>query len=95
LYSNNIASGAGTITVMAAPQSWTPEDPGLLFLTSPSSGWTQIALNNATQNYVTQAFTMGGANCTSALTRLIARGNRTNTGSLNATISVEIAAKDE
>jgi len=67
-----------------------------VFLTNPSSGSAQVPVTNATQNpgYVTAPFTMGGANCTSAMTRLIARGNRTASGGLNATISVEISAKD-
>jgi hypothetical protein len=96
VHSHAIASGAGTITIMAAPQSWTPEDPGLTFLTTPSTGWTQLALSNATLSpgFVTTNFIVGNANCTSAMTRLIARGNRTNTGTLNALISVAFSVKD-
>jgi hypothetical protein len=97
IHFHNIGSGVGTITIMAAPQSWTPEDPGLTFLTAPSTGWTQIPpLTNTSPNpgYVTANFIMSGTNCTSAMTRLIARGTRTTAGNLSAIISVAFSAKD-
>jgi hypothetical protein len=96
VHSLNIGAGVGQINIYAAQQSWTPEDPGLPFLTNAASWVLATALSSTTQTpgSVAAPLTMGGSNCLGAMTRLIARGNRTAAGSLNATITVEIVAKD-
>jgi len=94
VHDHSLISGAGTIQIRAAAQSWTGEDPTLQFVSS-SAVWT-ATLSSTTPNptYQTVPIATTGTNCLGAMVRLFARGNRTGAGALNATISVDFSSKD-
>lgn len=95
VYSHSLASAPGTIVVVAYPQSWTTEDPGLQFVDLTNS-WS-VTLSSSTPNpgFVTTAVPTTGNACIGHMTRIVARGTRTSgSAAINATISVEFSTKD-
>jgi hypothetical protein len=92
VFTHSLVSGAGTITIMTLPQSWTEEDPGQQFL---GASVASVVLDSATPSpaYVVLAVAMSGANCMTGMARVVARGNRSVAGALSATIEVSFSAK--
>jgi len=104
---HTLSNGAGTISILAIPQSFTDEDPASLFLstiafapeflpntTAPTFG-VQIDSNTPSPGYLNTNLPMLGANCVGAMVRIIARGTRTaSAGTLQADVSVELAVTD-
>jgi hypothetical protein len=95
MHSNSIASGAGTISVAAQPRSFSDDDPGVTFACSAGAGPALILGSTIANGESRTGFmrTMG-PNCVGDMVRIVALGNRLNTGTLNATISVDLSAKD-
>jgi len=83
VHSHTLASGAGTIKIIVANQSWTAEDPGLEFVNFVVP---QVTLDSSTSN---PGFVEARVGVLSEMVRVLARGNRTSVGALSATISGE------
>ena|SRR5258706_4662653 len=94
VFDHSLISNAGTITVMVIPMSWTEEEPNQPFLSSISAGDVIIQNNTLTPAFLTKNLTTNGADCMTAMARVVARGIRSAGGAMNATISVDFSAKD-
>jgi len=94
VYSHSLASGAGSISIIMLPQSFTPEDPGLAFVDPTAAATAAIVAATPTPAFLSMSATMLGTHGIAAMTRIIARGSRTSPGALNATLSVQLAVKD-
>jgi hypothetical protein len=92
VFSHSLASGAGTITIMTLPQSWTEEEPGQQFV---GASVASVVLNSGTPSpaYTVVGVALNGANCMTGMARVVARGDRSVAGPLNATIEVSFSAK--
>ena len=95
VHSHSISSGSGTISVVAQPRSWSEDDPSVAFICRAGPGLPVILNRDTLTSDVQTGFmrTMG-PNCVGSMVRIVALGNRTSTGALNATISVDLSAKD-
>lgn len=94
VHNHTLTSSAGTISIMAVPQLWTPEDPGLaLVSTVPAGPPVVINGNTPSSTYCPRFLRTVGSNCVGPMTRVVARGSRTAAGALSATVSVDITAK--
>jgi hypothetical protein len=91
---HSLSSGAGTIAIRAAAQSWTEEDPTLAFF-DDSNAWS-VTITSATPSpaYLTFTIPTSGTACLGHMARFTARGNRTAAGALSAQLSLELSLKD-
>lgn len=95
IHAHSLGSGAGRITVLALPQSVTSEEPGLMFVSSTAAGpAVAIDATTASPGFKTGFLRTTGQNCVGKTVRIIARGSRTAAGAMDATISVELSAKN-
>ncbi len=89
-------SGAGTIKIIVIPQSWTQEDPGVQFLSTSTT--IAATIDNSTPTPPTfltaPLVTIGSGPVIAAMARIVAQGNRTATGALNATLAIDFSTKD-
>jgi hypothetical protein len=90
VHSHTLGNGAGTIVIFALPIGHTFEDPGVNFVGSlvPPS---QAVINSTTPSpgYLTSAALSIGPQA-----RIVARGTRAAAGSMQATVSVDLAVAD-
>jgi hypothetical protein len=89
---NDVTTTVGTILIFAQTEGRTAEDPGVLFYSSSQQLGTLTINNTITAPYyVVNGL---GANIGSMI-RVVARGNRTVTGTqfLDATVSVDLSLK--
>lgn len=87
------STSAGSISILAIPQSWTEEDPGVSFLSTSTFG---VVIDGTTPApaYLNSSLMMLGNGCMSAMARIVARGTKTGAGALSASVSVELAVTD-
>jgi len=85
-------TGLDSVNILAVPQSWTREDPGLSFLSLNDAPFLQISSATPSPAYLTFSLPMGGANCMAAMMRLMATGSGSST--TKATVSVELSVLD-
>jgi hypothetical protein len=92
---HSVVTSGGTISIRALPCSYSPDDPGVTFVASAGAGPAVILDANVSSPNVKTGFlrTMG-PNCVGDMIRIVALGNKTSANALNATISVELSAKD-
>jgi hypothetical protein len=94
---HTLNNGAGSITLSVLMQSWTAEDPSVVFLGTLAQP-ADIVINSSSPlapYYATISLPMtGDIDCMTAMARIIARGSRSNAGALTATFSIEFSAKD-
>jgi hypothetical protein len=89
------ASSAGTISIQALPCSWTDDDPGASFVCSAGSGPpVVIDANTLSPDFKSGFMRTTGPNSVGEMVRIVALGQRVQGGAFNATVSVELSAKD-
>jgi len=94
LHSNSIASGAGSIQIGWAPESWSEQEPDVAFI--GVAGFTFLTAMDSTivapRTFVDSIPVLGSPAC-SDYVRLIARGTRSATGTIKAELSLEFDCK--
>jgi len=99
VHEHTLANNAGSIVVRAIPATWTEEVPEMVFLDTTFPVDVVIDQFVSSPAYLVAPLVMAGtagfgARCFGSLMRLVVVGNRTGAGTIGATISVELAAKD-
>ena len=87
-------TGSNVISVALYPQSWTEEDPGLIFIDANSAGGTTILASATSPCFQVAAISTLGADGIAALGALRVTGTRASGGTIKATLSIDICAKD-
>lgn len=88
VYNHSLASGAGTLRIIAFGQSISADDPSLDFI--DSTNFFAVSLNSATPS---PAYIPLG-DLFHPMVRVVAEGTRTGTGALNVTVGVDFSVKD-
>jgi len=89
VHTHSLSNGAGSISILALPDGHTNEDPGLNFV--GSDVLTQATITNATSS---PAYLTAEGAAVGPMARIVARGTRTASGTLSATVSVDFSVKD-
>jgi len=94
VHSHTLASASNSIQIQAKPESWTEEDPGMVFLTTGGAGNT-ITIANTTPSpaLFETALQMLGSGGIVELVRVDAIGTRGAAGPMSAIISVGFSPK--
>jgi hypothetical protein len=89
LHVSSVSAG-GTISIFAQVEGRTAEDPGILFFTSGQT----LGLLTINSSLGAPYYTVNGLGSNvGAMIRVVARGNRTGAGTLNADVSVDLSLK--
>ncbi len=89
---HSLLNGAGTITIGAFNQSLSSEDPDVTFVGATAVG--SLTLDSFTGSPAYAAVPLSPIADVGDMVRLVASATRTQSGTLNATISVNISAKN-
>jgi hypothetical protein len=87
-------TGTNVIAVSVLPESRTEEDPGLMFVGSMAAATTTIGASLVAPAFVAVPILTLGANAVAALGRLQILATRTGAGTMKATLSIDICAKE-
>jgi len=93
VHSHTLAGSSNTISVSVLPQSWTEEDPGLIFLGATAAGSVTMGTSTPSPALLTASIATLGANAIAALGALQVTGVRVGAGTMNATLSIDICHK--
>jgi len=96
IHAHSLAGGSGEIRVRASPQSCSAEEPGTIFVDTASIA-AEIVIDSTTPQpafLLSPINVLGTVNCMSDLAYIHVQGSRLDAGSISATMSVEISAKD-
>lgn len=94
VHTHTLGGTSNTISVAVVPQSWTEEDPGLIFLGATAAGTVTIGTSTPSPALLTTSITTLGANGIAALGALQVTGVRAGAGTMNATLSIDICPKE-
>jgi hypothetical protein len=90
---SHTVSGSDTMTVWVRPQSWTPDDPGIVFL-GGIAGLATISATTPSPGLLTAAVATTGTQPVGSLARVTINGTRSGASAMRATLSIAFAAKD-
>lgn len=95
VHQHSLSGGTGWISIAAVPCSVTEDDPGTT-LVAPANSGPAVLLDSTTgsPDMKTRFMRTMGPNCVGDMVRIVASAQRLLAGSLTATVSVEISAKD-
>ena len=93
VHSNAVAASAGNIQIMAVPQSWAPDDPGLTFLETTLAAAATIDSTVPVPSLFNTALATAAAHGFADGLRILARGSRSAAGTIRAELSIELEVK--
>jgi microcystin-dependent protein len=87
-------SGSNTIAISVFPQSHTPEDPSVQWLSQGTSTFVTLSASTPSPALLTLAVpTASGVQPIAAMARVIATGSRAGAGTMQVSLTVEFSAK--
>jgi hypothetical protein len=94
---NHTLTGTNTVAIRVWPQSWTPEDPGVAFLTAGGVVSTTLGAATPSPGLLTLTIPTVGAlasGAIGAMARFTALATRTGAGTMQAALTLELSSKD-
>lgn len=94
IYNHTLGGTSNTIDIRVHPQSWTLEEPGLVFIDPTPLTILSVSSATSSPGYLEVAIPTTGTPCIGHMAYIVARGTRNTAGAFNATFSVEFSTKD-